>query len=452
MTNEGSPPHTLDASAQASAALSLFHSGNYREAKAVLTELLDAGIEGAGLHYLSSVCSINLGDFVAGVDQLVKECSLPEPFPEAVQLYTEVFNQTRNNTCLNRELEPGSYLVSGIAPGDSGTGRFLSALLPTATESGFHPIYPTLGDRFSLQEQIRISLIHDSDVLLMHPQTLGLPVFKALVENNKTVRMYVLDNSFFCIKSLNYRAGNRGECLDCIGNVRNCHATCSPFPAGAERGENIDFLEWLNTVAGRIQFYCQSERQAKLLRTHFGEHVIVSVIGMLTPEYLSTRVDVVFHGEALAAKGLCYFAEIAKRLPEYSFLAPAPRDHVDRVLASESLTVPPNMLCHDIRWSSGLDQLVMGCRLVMCPSLWSAPVEGALMKSLYYNGNVAVVSGNYSFEGELPSEIVLRLNHDLDHSAQEVRSFLEGRTCNREKARMWVERYNAGVSLKNIFS
>jgi hypothetical protein len=220
------------------------------------------------------------------------------------------------------------------------------------------------------------------------------------------------------------------------------------------RTENLEFLEWLQSVAHQIPFFCQTKHQAELLTRHFGAHIQYQVIGMRTEEYGSKngikRFDIVFHGEALEAKGIRYALYLARELSEFSVLVPSAHEDVKRTCPD--VEIPPNTTCCAYRWDTGLQDFVKLCSLVLCPSQWSAPVEGSLMKSLYYNGNVGVMETQFAFERELPSDLALRMSPDPKVAATQVREFLSTGRCDREKARQWVEQYNSRVQLERIFA
>lgn len=443
---------SIDLAALANQTLAQFQSEKYQECLESVDAIHRHGASGSGLHYIAAVCCFHMENYTRGLDELQKERERPDGAIEAQELFNQIQAESRQNPTLNRDLTPGRYLISGLPPGDSGTGKFLSALVPIAIQSGFTPIHPSPDNTFSRIEKIKVCEIRNSEVVLLHPQLLGFELFRQLVESNVKISMYVLDNSFFCIRSYNYRPERQGECLDCLGNIRQCHSTCQPHPATTTRDRNLEFLEWLQSVASTISFFCQTESQKRLLEKHFGSGIKSTVVGMFTPEYQlasTERVDVVFHAEALAAKGLRFILEMAARLPEYSFLIPASREQVDRERSGAE--VPHNVRCVPMRWGDGLQQAVQSCRLVLCPSQWSAPVEGALMKSLYYNGNVGVMATNFGFERELPDDIILRLQPNSHLAADQVRAFLDSKNCNRERAKVWVEQYNRSVALGAVF-
>ena len=96
------------------------------------------------------------------------------------------------------------------------------------------------------------------------------------------------------------------------------------------------------------------------------------------------RFDIVFHGAAIAPKGIFFLLKLAELMPDYSFLVPDSYSNVYRVTKLEA---PNNVSFVQMSWESGLRQAVSSARLVINPSMWSAPIEGALVKSAKFNNN-----------------------------------------------------------------
>ena len=59
-----------------------------------------------------------------------------------------------------------------------------------------------------------------------------------------------------------------------------------------------------------------------------------------------------------------------------------------------------------------MNEAVHEAALVCVPSLWSAPAEGALIKSRAVARAVAVVRNDTALASELPDELVLKLSPD----------------------------------------
>ena len=187
----------------------------------------------------------------------------------------------------------------------------------------------------------------------------------------------------------------------------------------------------------RLKFLAQNTLQKELLHLHFGADIDVSVIGMIAEKGFSpTQIvesprfqilnsygyDVVFHGASNAAKGLFYILELAKLTPELSFLIPDSKANIIRIT---KVSPPCNISCIAMSWESGLREEVSSARIVINPSMWSAPIEGALVKSAHHNKNVATVRSQYAYEAEISTiENHLRLPLDPVAASRLLRTFL----------------------------
>jgi hypothetical protein len=76
-------------------------------------------------------------------------------------------------------------------------------------------------------------------------------------------------------------------------------------------------------------------------------------------------------------------------------------------------------------WETGLREAMAASRMVMVPSLWSAPIEGALIKSMVTSDHVAILDNDSAFQSELPDEAVLRLSGDPLEAARQLRTALD---------------------------
>lgn len=325
------------------------------------------------------------------------------------------------------------YLISGIGPGLSGVGRLMTQLVPEYQAKGYHVI--TRRANRSVRELIaqnkyinlareifhrcfgdlffgfRCLTVLNSKVVFLHPQTAGYGLFLYLACFNN-LSLYVMDNSFFCIRSYNTHPLAGSECLQCLGEIMP-HQLCAPFPVGIPKKINIFYLQLFKRMSSRLRFMAQNNLQANLLIAHFGENINCSVVGMnaesnelLRDQPASAvvrfdqlvRYDVVFHGASHVAKGLLYVLQLAELMPEFSFLIPDEFLNVSRI-AKHSPSA--NVCCELMNWETGLREVVASARLVINPSMWSAPIEGALIKSAKFNKNVATVESQYGYEAEI---------------------------------------------------
>lgn len=280
--------------------------------------------------------------------------------------------------------------------------------------------------------------IKNSKVIFLHPQTAGFQTLIKLAQKNELF-LYVMDNSFFCIRSYNFHPSQKTECLKCITGTENIDSECAPFPARVNRDKNLNFLERLHEIAHQITFLCQNENQENLIKRRFGSDVSCKVIGMNTGELddwspaellqsanAADEPFILFHGSAVEPKGLDYFYRLAEKMPHRQFVVPSSKTQI------EHRAIPQNIEFRDVTWSTGLRELTQAASLVMNPSMWSAPIEGALIKSLAYNQNVATVQTQYGYENEIPNEIgLLRLPENVDEAAVLVGKYLEAENTSK---------------------
>lgn len=374
-------------------------------------------------------------------------------------------------------------LISGIPPSNGGVGRLMKILVPCAEEHGYSIIYRRenkslrrLLDKGSillaakeLMERkfdnliiyLRSLLIKKSVVLALHPQTIGFNTFLKIIKRN-TVYFCVMDNSFFCLRSYNINPVTHKECLICVTNPANALSQCTPFPVNYQREENIEYLQKLKRVSREVFFLAQNKKQKELLQLHFGNEISCAVVGLDTGEvdFQSTSLpfaklhdtsyDLVYHGVENYAKGIGYFVDLAILLPEFSCFLPCSKVITEDLLGRK--ITEKNIIFTECTWETGLKNAVISAKLVINPSLWSAPIEGALLKSIYFNGNVAVVETQYGFSQEVASDSdVLCLPLNTVIAAQKIRRFLhEGHDISKN-TREWLNEFLLKNNVDNIF-
>lgn len=343
-------------------------------------------------------------------------------------------------------------IVSGIGPGSTGTGALMIGLMAEASGSGVRFLYKEKTPRRrgwgALQKlnPLRVAryvLSHATfswrairaartcrELVLLHPQTVGFSLFSRIMDCRPTVWMYVLDAFVFCRRSYNCLPGEPGPCLRCVGNEGaegDRHGCQDWFRSGPF---HPSFRSWV--ASGRLRLMAQCESHARLLRTHFGPGAVIKVVPLSVPDVLASpsaahrparaRPLGVFHGSCQPAKGVAHVVALAKEMPDWDFLIPS--DPKEYLAHFESISdLPDNLQFRRLTWNEGLAEAVAGADLVLCPSIWSATVEGALLKSLAHNGLVMVLPHESSFASELPPEARLDFDpRDVKGSAARVRA------------------------------
>ena len=239
-----------------------------------------------------------------------------------------------------------------------------------------------------------------------------------------------MDCGFFCLRSYNHLPGENKPCFKCLGGKWEEAAmyNCKPFPTN-DPGM-VDFLVKLKSYAdsGNVKFLAQNDRQEKLAVRHFGVNAIVNASGLWTEDFnqLPLNIDlsiakdynVVVHNTILEAKGIIWTILLAAKCPDITFLFPMNADSIAPWVPSP----PANCVFKNMSWETGLKEAVAKARLTLVPSLWSAPIEGSLIKSLYYSKAVAVVHAEYSYSSELPSEIIYKLSPEIESASMQMKS------------------------------
>lgn len=370
-------------------------------------------------------------------------------------------------SAIDSELASNLVVISGIPAGDSGTGRFVAHL--QARMAGIvgnrirlisRPERPALWQirlwlknkayKFAASEIIRygfllgrfwcgVSLVllkPDRRLVLLHPQNVGYRLALRLLESRKAPSLiYLLDSSFFCLVSYNHLQGETGPCLRCLefGYDQIAKNGCKPFPrpdpAATAFAPGLEEL----VKAGRVKVAAQNLRQAELAQRQFGLPSCPPVIGLwtqdwdevfsgdaeLTPDEAPAEYswDVLFHGHCLDAKGASWTAKVAAQCPELRFMFPFP--------SPDWFEAPANCSFVPCTWESGLRDELGRSRFVAVPSLWSAPIEGALVKSIACARAVVVVNNPTSYCDELPDSLVLKLSATPEAASAELRHAVE---------------------------
>lgn len=272
--------------------------------------------------------------------------------------------------------------------------------------------------------------IRNSKIIIVWPQISGLENVLRIIKNNKVI-LYIMDNFFFCIRSYNTHPETLDECLNCVGFIKP-HELCAPYPVDYNKSKNIELLQELKLHSNKIIFYAQNKLQKELLLKHFGKETVVKIVGMNivsldeSLEIKQNKVeiyDAVFHAKSVKAKGLDYFVNLAELLPNKTFLIPDTKKNVSEVLVDKKL--PDNITFKFIKWDTGLKDFVRSARLVIIPSVWSAPIESALIKSAAINKNIATVMSEYGYENEIKTiHNHLRLSKNVFEASKQIESFL----------------------------
>lgn len=334
--------------------------------------------------------------------------------------------------------------LSGIEANNTGTGRLMQHLQDVVLKRGKFDgtiVYSPRGQSLSAEGRAMLAAV--PRLVLFHPQLIGMRDTLLLMQDRATrglaSHLYLLDNSFLCVRSYNHLDYETSACLRCVGPGQAVNATmngCQPWP---ERDTFAPvFIAGLEELvrSGAVRPLAQTQSQIALARRHFGETVDIAHVGLWCADWTpyadafaaSGRAegdadatvpayDVVYHGSRDLAKGIGWVLSLAALTPELRYLIPIDRGAVN-------VEAPPNVAVAAMRWESGLHEAVRTARLVLAPSLWSSPCEGALIKSVLIAKATAVVDVPTAFSAEIPANVVARLPQKPDAAAPLLRAAL----------------------------
>lgn len=309
-----------------------------------------------------------------------------------------------------------------------------------------------------------VYFIRKKKVILYFYQGIPNYILNRIIKNNE-ISIFVLDNSFFCIESYNFNKLDNSECVLCISDNRKRLDVCKPFPLNIKISYADKKNELIYNNKSNITFLCQNKSQEHLLKLHFSKNIQTKIIGMITPEILAqdnaigynktlqiTEDYIVYHGTNHNAKGIRYVLQLAPLLENIKILIPISKEVIINTHPDLKI-IEGNIIFHEMSWNNGLKEAVEKARLVLCPSIWSSPVEGALLKSIIYNGNVAVFNNKFGFQSEITDDIVLKLDQDIEASANKIIYFLATKSSLKENANNWLNNYikNTKYKFKNFF-
>jgi hypothetical protein len=152
----------------------------------------------------------------------------------------------------------------------------------------------------------------------------------------------------------------------------------------------------------------------ELLRKCFGRDVNFTINKMLIDDFyeINNRASPVpvydfgFHANLIDAKGLSYFLDLARAIPDAVFFIPTP--------AIKILPMLVNLEAISSTWATGLELRLRQCKIVLCPSLWTAPVEAAVIKTMLLRKVVGLVKAPFSFANQLPDVCYIELTGNCD--------------------------------------
>jgi hypothetical protein len=348
-------------------------------------------------------------------------------------------------------------VLSGIAATNrGGTGRLLLGLIEEQRAKNLDVQFVFVGNRANVARSLLLrnpvglgkevvrhywrrasrhwllrtrKLVETPRLVVLHPQEIGTRWLDAVITRRarlgKITELFVLDASFFCVRSYNHMPGENAPCLRCLENGPSEAAQhgCPAFPIRDPWASTFVTRIRQHALRGSVAFWVQTQGYRTLLAEFAGQGANVRVAGLWTDDFddlensfppVPPIADIVYHGSWHEAKGAQWALSLAAAMPDRTFLFPCRKP-----AATEP---PPNALFRNLSWDNGLAEQVQASSLCLVPSLWTATIEGALVKSIAHAPATAVVASSFAFSEELPDGLVLRLPADIGAAATMLRT------------------------------
>ena len=298
------------------------------------------------------------------------------------------------------------------------------------------------------REGFELAKSRENRLLIFHPQSIGYRKVCELVDARDGItNLFLLDSSFFCIKSYNYVEEEYAACLRCLDKdieSQIARTGCVDYPVKDECG--AEFIKNIRREykQGKLNLLAQNRNQAELARKSFSMNELPKWLWIKVRDFdeqidvadkLCLAYDIVFHGSEYPAKGNRWAEKVAGFCDQVKFVFPwkGGNDCRNGYVSYKNIT-----------WETGLREEVMNAKITLVPSLWSASIEGALIKSILFGNLVCVVENETAFSSEIPEDLVIRLPANEEKAARRIKEILgnyELYLTKKRAANWWVEKF-----------
>lgn len=340
--------------------------------------------------------------------------------------------------------------ISMIPPNLGGAGDYLTEIIKDyPNHTVICPFKPRLKNvylrKIIVEAQIiflkivlkMVSKFKIDNLVIYHPQTISFSLSNSLILASKKVNYIVLDASIFCLKSYNHRLSN--VCEKCI-ELFDPHDDCSFFPRKSSKVAYLNHRNILSANTNKIHFVVQTEGYVNILKKMFNNNVSVSIKKMFFSQLKQIKFierekkyDFAFHGNLLDAKGFKYVRALALNLNDKSFFIPGKHDNYQ------------NICYQNVNWNNGLKNILESSKIILCPSLWSASLEAAILKTMLLNLPVAITVNDFSASNTLiPRDCFINLTGNISKDKLILTSILHDKDKQQimiEKAYSWAINY-----------
>lgn len=261
--------------------------------------------------------------------------------------------------------------------------------------------------------KIFVRLIKIESLVIFHQQSIGYDLSSQFILRSNNIKLYVLDTNFFCKKS--YNEYNNKPCFSCYNNFKP-YDDCFHHPRGKENDSDyVNFLKILSIKVKNIQFIVQTTGYKKLIQDKFQtSNVLLKKMlhdklkfnnDSLDNKIKNFKFDFFYHAHISPAKGVNYFCNLANLMPDKKFFLPNNYNYKK---------ISNNVYLKKINWGKKFIDEINNSKIILCPSVWTYPVESSIIKSMLLKKGVAIIDSKYSFSELIPDNCIIKLTGNLD--------------------------------------
>lgn len=261
--------------------------------------------------------------------------------------------------------------------------------------------------------KIFVNFVSINDLVIYHQQSIGYDLVTKLINKSKKIKFFVLDANFFCKKS--YNEYNDKICFVCYEKFKP-YSDCYHHPYNSENDEGYKkFLKTLEINEHKIEFIVQTEGYSELIKNKFikskvqlkkmHHEKLKNLNYKVNKNLKELKYDFFFHAHLTPPKGINYFFKLTNQMPNKKFFLPSHK---------KNYGTNNNISFKKIYWGEEFMKTIENSKIILCPSIWTYPVESAVIKSLFMKKAVAIINSKYSFSEVIPDDCIIKLTGNLN--------------------------------------
>ena len=260
--------------------------------------------------------------------------------------------------------------------------------------------------------KIFVNFISIDNLVIFHQQSIGYDLVAKLINKSKKIQFFVLDSNFFCKKS--YNEYNDNVCFAYYEKFKP-HYDCYHHPYISENDDGYKkFTKALKINMEKIEFIVQTVGYSELVKKKFNKsnvklkkmyhEKLININNYIDKSLNEFNYDFFYHAHLTPPKGINYFYKLSNLMPDKKFFLPSHKNHK---------VVNKNISFKKLYWGEEFIYTLNNSKIVLCPSIWTYPVESAVIKSLLMKKAVAVINSKYSFSEVIPDDCIIKLTGNL---------------------------------------